>query len=66
MERILVSACLMGQKVRYNGSDLIIEKSDLDRLGEIAELILFAQKSQGVCQHLAHPQKYFPQMAIWH
>ncbi|MDD1779978.1 DUF523 domain-containing protein [Enterovibrio sp. ZSDZ35] len=47
MEKILISACLYGNKVRYNGSDLKLEQCDLDRLNEVATLIAFCPEVAG-------------------
>ncbi|MGL6313303.1 DUF523 domain-containing protein [Vibrio sp. WXL103] len=41
MERVLVSACLMGNKVRYNASCLSIPEPDLDWLQSNFELVVF-------------------------
>ena len=41
MKKILVSACLMGQKVRYNGSDLPQESPILDLWEKEGRLVLF-------------------------
>jgi uncharacterized protein YbbK (DUF523 family) len=41
MEKILVSACLMGNKVRYNGDCLSIEYADIEWLNRCCEIVCF-------------------------
>ncbi|KAB0285270.1 DUF523 domain-containing protein [Vibrio fortis] len=41
MEKVLVSSCLMGNKVRYNASCLSISEADLEWLKSNLELIIF-------------------------
>ena len=41
MEKVLVSSCLMGNKVRYNASCLSIPEADLDWLKSNLKLIIF-------------------------
>lgn len=47
MKKILVSACLMGQKVRYNGSDLCIESQTFSDLLNEVEVIPFCPEISG-------------------
>ncbi|WP_070964388.1 DUF523 domain-containing protein [Vibrio sonorensis] len=41
MAKIMVSACLLGCKVRYNGSDLPVDNSHLSQLIEAHQVITF-------------------------
>jgi uncharacterized protein YbbK (DUF523 family) len=41
LEKVLISSCLVGYKVRYNGSCLSLSKSVLDNLASQAELVAF-------------------------
>lgn len=41
MEKVLVSSCLMGNKVRYNASCLSIPETDLEWLKSNLELVIF-------------------------
>ncbi|PKF50969.1 DUF523 domain-containing protein [Enterovibrio nigricans] len=57
---MLISACLFGQKVRYNGSDLMLAQTDLETLGEIAELIPFCPEVAGGLTTPRPPAEIFP------
>ncbi len=41
MEKVLVSSCLVGNKVRYNASCLSVSESDLNWLQSSVELVIF-------------------------
>ncbi|CAG9295963.1 2-thiouracil desulfurase family protein [Celerinatantimonas diazotrophica] len=41
MEKVLVSSCLVGNKVRYNASCLSVQESDLNWLHSRVELVVF-------------------------
>ncbi|EGU58885.1 hypothetical protein VINI7043_08155 [Vibrio nigripulchritudo ATCC 27043] len=41
MEKVLISSCLVGNKVRYNASCLSVPESDLDWLHSNLELVVF-------------------------
>ncbi|KZN39746.1 DUF523 domain-containing protein [Pseudoalteromonas luteoviolacea] len=41
MQKVFVSACLVGNKVRYNGSSLCLEKTDKQWLDLNVELMIF-------------------------
>lgn len=41
MTKILISSCLLGHKVRYNGSSLAVEEKDFKKLVSLNEIILF-------------------------
>jgi uncharacterized protein YbbK (DUF523 family) len=41
MAKILVSACLLGFKVRYNGSDVNVEEKCFDQLAQHHEVVAF-------------------------
>jgi uncharacterized protein YbbK (DUF523 family) len=47
MEKLLVSSCLMGCKVRYNGSDLPMSRADFGWLAEHFELVSFCPEVAG-------------------
>ncbi|EOD77904.1 Purine nucleoside phosphorylase [Grimontia indica] len=47
MKKVLVSACLMGQKVRYDGNDLLQESEAFQRLTQQAEVITFCPEVAG-------------------
>lgn len=47
MKKIMVSSCLMGQKVRYNGSDLVITSPQFNELISLVEVIPFCPEVSG-------------------
>lgn len=47
MEKILVSACLLGAPVRYNGKDAAIESTLLDRWQQEGRIVSFCPEQQG-------------------
>ena len=52
MEKILISACLVGDNVKYNGGNNLTPK--LDALLEKYELIPFCPEVEGVYLYLVH------------
>jgi uncharacterized protein YbbK (DUF523 family) len=47
MIKVMVSSCLMGQKVRYNGCDLAINSPLFDDLKKLVEIIPFCPEISG-------------------
>ena len=57
MNKILVSACLMGFKVRYNGSEKARMNEQLARWQQEQRLLSTAQSLQPGCLCLVHRQR---------
>lgn len=53
MEKILVSACLLGSKVRYNGSDFQFESNVLEEWGSQGRIVPFCPE---ICGGLTIPR----------
>ena len=47
MEKILISSCLIGEKVKYNGKDNLLENSVLELLMKNYQLIPFCPEVEG-------------------
>jgi uncharacterized protein YbbK (DUF523 family) len=47
MRKILVSACLLGEKVRFDGLVVSVAKALIDAFGQIAEMIPFCPEVSG-------------------
>ena len=47
MDKILVSACLLGAKVRYDGRDNLLEHSALKRWKKQGRLVMVCPESLG-------------------
>jgi len=47
MQKILVSACLLGEKVRYDGLVIPVEKALTDAFEQIADMIPFCPEASG-------------------
>jgi uncharacterized protein YbbK (DUF523 family) len=47
MSKLLVSACLMGQKVRYNGSDCLVENTALQTVIDAKQVVTICPEVSG-------------------